>query len=323
MDDASLATAPALAPSRPAIGWRDLVRLPIDLLSVLTAAKSHKSNPVIGSAALNRRGLHIARRTAAARLGDRRRRQLERLVTPSDRAAFARDGFVIRDGFLDPETYAAFHDEIMGLRANAREALIGDTLTRLIPLDGAALKRLPVVRSVLEGSDYLGLHAYVGSFRRRPHLYVQTVFSQHAPGAEPDVQSFYHSDTFHPTVKSWFFLQDVEENAAPFTYVPGSHRANRRRLAWERRVSINAASADDKLTAEGSFRISEPEILRLGYGGPEEDAGGGEHPRGGRHLGHPPPQHDGPAERAGLDLGRIAAATRSCRGQAATSRRCR
>ncbi len=150
----------------------------------------------------------------------------------------------------------------------AREAVIGDTLTRLIALDGPTLKRLPVARAVLEGPVYRGLLNYVGSFRRRPSLYVQTVFSQFAPDAEPDIQSFFHTDTFHPTVKAWFFLQDVEQDAAPFAYVPGSHRANRRKLAWERRVSVTAHGAGDRLTAEGSFRITEAEIRRLGYAEP-------------------------------------------------------
>ena len=49
---------------------------------------------------------------------------------------------------------------------------------------------------------------------------------------------------------------------------PARTRANKRRLAWERRVSINASNADDRLTAEGSFRISEREIQQLGYGPP-------------------------------------------------------
>jgi hypothetical protein len=79
------------------------------------------------------------------------------------------------------------------------------------------------------------------------------------------VQSHFHSDTFHPTVKAWLFLNDVEEENAAFTYVPGSHRATRRRLAWERRMSLTAAAAGDRLTAEGSFRIAPDQIRRLGY----------------------------------------------------------
>jgi hypothetical protein len=244
--------------------------LPLHCAAILSSTKSFRDNPVIGSPVLNRRGLHIVRRRVAFWLGTQRRRSLAGLLSAEDREAFERDGFVVKPNFLSEVTFGAFRDEIMGLNVDAREALIGDTLTRLIPLDGPTLRRLPTVQSVLEGATYRGLLAYVGSFRRRPHLYVQTVFSQFAPDAEPDVQSFFHSDTFHPTLKSWFFLQDVAEDGAPFAYVPGSHRPNQRRLAWERKSSIAAHKAGDRLTAEGSLRISEAEIFRLGYGAPRK-----------------------------------------------------
>jgi hypothetical protein len=256
--------APPPVVRRPA-PWRRWLLFPFHAMAILSATKSFRDNPVIGSPALNRLGLHIARRRLAARMGALRRHQLMGLLSAEDRAAFERDGFVVKPNFLDDATFRAFHDEIMGLNVPAREAVIGDTLTRLIPLDGPTLGRLPTVRSVLEGPAYRGLLDYIGSFRRRPHLYVQTVFSRFCD-AEPDIQSFFHADTFHPTLKSWFFLQDVEEDAAPFAYVPGSHYANRRRLAWERRVSRTARDAADRLTAEGSLRISEAEIRRLGYG---------------------------------------------------------
>jgi hypothetical protein len=248
--------------------WRSLFLIPLYALAVATSAKSFRDNPVIGSRRLNRLGLHIARRKIAAPLGRYRRDRLAHLVTEEDRLALARDGFIIKPNFLDDETFNRLRAEIRSLNVPAREAVIGDTLTRLIPLDGRVLPKLPTARSVLEGKRYRGLLAYVGSFRRRPHLYVQTVFSKHRPDAEPDIQSFYHSDTFHPTVKSWLFLDDVSADSTPFTYVPGSHIANRRRMAWERRTSITAAQGNDKLTAEGSFRISEAEIRRLGYGAP-------------------------------------------------------
>jgi len=249
-------------------GWRRLLLIPLYALAVATSAKSFKDNPVIGSPRLNRMGLHLARRKIAAPLGRYRRNRLAHLVTEEDRRALARDGFIIKPNFLDEATFQTLRAEIQALNVPAREAVIGDTLTRLIPLDGRVLPNLPTTRSVLEGKRYRGLLAYVGSFRRRPHLYVQTVFSKHRPEAEPDIQSFYHSDTFHPTVKSWLFLDDVSPDSTPFTYVPGSHTANRRRMAWERRTSITAAQGNDRLTAEGSFRISEAEIKRLGYGAP-------------------------------------------------------
>src|ERR1700676_2692104 len=182
--------------------------MPAYVLAIASSAKSFRDNPVIGSPGLKPRGLHILRRELARPLGAYRRKRLEGLVDATDREAFARDGFIIKPSFLDPETFKALQNEVLNLNVPAREAVIGDTLTRLIPLDGRLLPKLPTTRSVLEGKHYRGLLAYVGSFRRRPHLYVQTVFSKHRPDAEPDIQSFYHSDTFHPTVKSWLFLDD-------------------------------------------------------------------------------------------------------------------
>jgi hypothetical protein len=247
---------------------RSLLLIPLYVLAVASSAKSFKDNPVIGSPKLNRMGLHIARRRITAPLGRYRRNRLAHLVSAEDRQALARDGFIIKHNFLPDETFRALKREIESLNVPAREAVIGDTLTRLIPLDGRLLPKLPTTRSVLEGEPYRSLLSYVGSFRRRPHLYIQTVFSKVLEDAPPDIQSFYHSDTFHPTVKSWFFLDDVSPDSTPFTYVPGSHIANRRRMAWERRTSIDAARGNDKLTAEGSFRITEAEIRRLGYSAP-------------------------------------------------------
>jgi hypothetical protein len=255
-------------PSRDrAPAWRRWLLAPVHALAVLSSAKSFRDNPVIGSPTLNRWGLHVARRRLAAAMGRLRRRQLAHLLSAEDRAAFERDGFVIKRDFLDAARFRALRDEIVGLRADAREAVIGDTLTRLIPLDAIALRRLATTRSVLEGPVYRGLLAYIGSFKRRPHLYIQTVFSQFCQ-AEPDVQSFFHSDTFHPTVKAWLFLDDVAEDTIPFTYVPGSHYHTPRRLAFERRLSQTAWRAGDRLTAEGSVRFSEADIKRMGYGPP-------------------------------------------------------
>ncbi len=243
---------------------KQMLMLPYYWATVLTSAKSFHNNPVIGSPALNRRGLHLVRRAVADRVGRLRRRQLNGLISPLEQEQFERDGIIVKPDFLDAETFKAFHDEIMGLRAPAREAVIGDTLTRLIPLDEAALAKVPTVRAVLEGRTYRSLLTYVGSFRRHPHLYIQTVFSRYTDGP-PDVQSFYHSDTFHPTVKAWFYIQDVADDEAPLAYVPGSHRANRRRLAMERRLSQEAHQTQDRLTAEGSFRYTEGDLARLGY----------------------------------------------------------
>jgi hypothetical protein len=242
--------------------------------AIFSKSKSFRDNPVIGSTALNKMGLHLFRRRLAWRMGIRRRAQLASLITAEDRAAIDRDGYIVKRDFLDPETFEKLRNEILGLQTEAREAVIGDTLTRLIPLDGRNMGKVPATRSVLEGPAFNNLLAYAGSFRRRPRLFVQTVFTRVLKDAPPDVQSFFHSDTFHPTVKAWLYLDDVDPASCPFTYVPGSHIANRRRLAWERRVSLHAATSPEPLTAEGSLRITEQELARLRYRAPESLAVG-------------------------------------------------
>jgi len=247
--------------------WYRWLLAPVDVLALATTAKAFRDNPVMGSPTLNRYGLHLLRREIARRAGVRRRAQLSHLISPTDRAAFERDGYLVKENYLDKATFEALRDEIMGLRAPAREFVDGYTMTRLIPLDAANLEKLPAARQVLKAQSYRGLLDYIGSFRRRPHLFIQTVFSRFRD-AKPDVQSYFHSDTFHPTVKSWLFLNDVGEDEAAFTYVPGSHRANRRRLAWERKASMEAARSPDPLCQEGSLRILERDLRHLGYPAP-------------------------------------------------------
>ncbi|MFZ4407205.1 MAG: phytanoyl-CoA dioxygenase family protein [Paracraurococcus sp.] len=250
-------------------GWAHWLLAPFHALALAGGAKSFGANPLLGSPALNRRGLHLARKRLAQRLGDRRRAALLDQLSAGERAAFDRDGYLVIPDFLPAAEFAALRAEILGARTAAREFADGSTLTRLIPLDATTLRHLPATRVALLGPRYLGLHAYVGSFRRVPHLFVQTVFSG-VRDAPPDVQSHWHTDTFFPTVKSWLFLTEVAPGEAGFTYVPGSHRPTRRHLAWERRMSITAARSADKMTREGSLRIEEATLARLGYRPPRK-----------------------------------------------------
>ncbi len=250
-------------------GWTGWLLAPMHTLALATGAKSFRGNPILGSPALNRLGLHLARKRLAARLAARRRARLAAVLSPADRAAFDRDGYLAIPDFLPPALFARMRAELLGEQTPAREFVDGYTLTRLIPLDTVTLPRLPAAAEALASLRYRALHDYVGSHRLAPHRFVQTVFSG-IRDAPPDVQSHFHTDTFHPTVKSWLFLTDVPGDAAGFTYVPGSHRPTRRHLAWERRLSTTAARHQDRLTGEGSLRIDEAQLARLGYPAPRK-----------------------------------------------------
>ena len=146
------------------------------------------------------------------------------------------------------------------MRAPAREIAEGDTITRHIALDPAALDRVPAARHLLDRPLYRNLLRYAGSSAAAPMVYIQTVLAgaiAGPPDAPSDPQCDLHTDTFHPTVKAWLFLTDVEPDAMPFVYVPGSHRLTPQRLEWERRMSI-AASRQTR----GAERQPEQKLIR-------------------------------------------------------------
>jgi len=240
---------------------------PLHVAALATGAKSFRDNPVIGSERLNRNGLHVARMKLAAEMAASRRARLDDLVSAEDRAAFARDGYVEKRGFLPGAVFDALRNEAMGRDAPARDMIQGDTVTRRIALDRVLLRDRPALRALTEDPAWLGLIRYVGASSLEPLTYIQTIFPRVRPGA-PDPQTRLHADTFHSSVKAWLFLSDVNAAGGPLTYVPGSHILTPRRLAWEKRASIRAAASADYQSARGSPRISAEALRQLGYGAP-------------------------------------------------------
>ena len=246
----------------------DLVKAPFWTLALATGAKSFRDNKVLGSPALNRRGLHAWRVKLAHDLAWSRRARLANGIAVDDRAAFDRDGFVMKPGYLPPDVFARLRAAVLDFQAPAREMIQGDTITRRIALDARALAALPDLREMLRRPQWRGLMRYAGSFKQEPLYYIQTILSQ-VRDATPDPQTDLHADTFHPTVKAWLFLTDVAEDEGPFVYVPGSHRLTPARLDWERATSIRAAEAADKYSARGSFRVAPGDLAAMGLPQPK------------------------------------------------------
>ncbi|MDO6413644.1 phytanoyl-CoA dioxygenase family protein [Sphingomonas sp. BIUV-7] len=238
--------------------------LPWWALQLATSAKSFCDNPLIGSPRLNARGLHIARVRLAARMAAARRRRLARFVPPDLAVAFDRDGFVLISDFLAPDAFAALREQALAAALPAREVIQGDTVTRRIGMDSEALAAIPMARVLLQDRRWRGLIHYVGSYASEPLTYIQSILS-HRHDAPPDPQEALHADTFHATVKAWYFLTDVAADEGPFTYVPGSHRLTPERIAWEQGRSVRASVGDiDRLSARGSLRVEAAELPGLG-----------------------------------------------------------
>ena len=246
------------------MGERTLLRwwrAPLWLLALGTGAKSFVDNPILGSEALNRRGLHVARLKLAHRMAWLRRRRLAASVPREWREQFDRDGFVEVGDFLPSATFAQLQQALLNGEFEAREQRQGDTVTRRVPIGPELLKSVPELRAMLGSTRWRSLLAYVASTRTEPLYYIQTISTAQVPGPR-DPQLELHADTFHPSLKAWLFLTDVTHDQSPLTYVPGSHRLTPERLAWEQARSLSIGETD-YLSQRGSFRISPEELPAL------------------------------------------------------------
>src|SRR5437763_6826793 len=146
---------------------------PWHVAALATGAKSFRDNPVIGSPTLNRAGLHVARVRLAHRMAEWRRQRLSALVCEEDRAAFERDGFILKPGFLPAAKYAVLKEQILSFRGPVRHQVQGDAMTRRIALDHRTLANLPALSAMVGSPEWLGLVRFVGSYILEPQIYIQ------------------------------------------------------------------------------------------------------------------------------------------------------
>ena len=252
------------------------LRYPFWVAQLVTGAKSFIDNPVIGSQRLNRWGLHRGRVKLATAMAQWRRRRLARGVAAAApvqwRETFDRDGFVAVPNFLPPEDFARLRAALLDHRATAREMRQGDAITRRMAVNPEMLAAIPELRAFYHRKDLRGLLRYASSFAVEPLHYIQTILTHCSDGGgkrdASDPQQRLHADAFQPSMKAWFFLNDVAPDEAPFTYVRGSHRLTPSRLEWEYRRSITPPEDLDRLSARGSQRISVEELALLGLPAP-------------------------------------------------------
>ena len=244
----------------------DILKSPLWLAEIASPAKSFAANPILGNRRLNERGLHRARVEIAARMAEARRKRLAHRVDAADRAAYDRDGFLVKENFLAPEAFKRLRAEVFGRTFPAREMRQGRTVTRMVPLPASLLASMPATREVVESPFLRAAMHYMSSRAGEPTFFIQTVLAE-AQGRKPDPQTDLHADTFHSTVKCWLFLDDVGPDDGPFRFVPGSHRLTEARLKWEYEQSLHALETGGH-TALGSFRVKEAELSALGFGDP-------------------------------------------------------
>lgn len=247
--------------------WKGLWYWPVWLFELLSGGKSFKDNPLIGNRWLNRLGLHVLRYLLAHACARFRRAQLAHTVPAPLRARFRRDGYLLIEDFLPPPLFAQLQAECHSGNGQCRQLTQADTLTQRYLLDATTGQQKPATRQLLQWPLLRALLSYTAASKLPTLSYAQVIRNGvRAAGADP--QKTLHSDTFHPTMKGWLFLQDVALSDGPFTYVPGSHRLSWRRLCWEYRKSIHIRRKPDGFSEKGSLRIDPTELAALGLPAP-------------------------------------------------------
>ena len=243
----------------------EILKMPVFAAELATGAKSFCDNPLIGSKRLNEAGLHVKRIRLAEQMADWRRNRLKNLVSDEDKRAYEQDGFIQKRNLLSAAELTGVREEIENTRFDAWDMRQGNAVTRFIPLPPKVLKDLPHLRALVWSKAFQNSLRYVASVNGDPLVYLHIVMTNPGGKRQQDPQTAFHSDTFHQTAKSWFFLYDIDNAEGPFSYIPGSHRLTPERLDWEREQSLTAAEHQNRLHARGSFRLAPTELDRLNY----------------------------------------------------------
>ena len=241
------------------------------------------SEPLLGSPALNRAGLHVARVRTAAACVELRRRLAVRKTRDEEVRKLDNDGCVAIGNFLPAAQFARLSDEVEAAISSSEknhplprrndggfgskqafsggfDRFDGGTLNRFLHIDSTTLPESAAAARSGRFSDFSRAILGMPMPASKISIYLTV---QGDEEENPDDQRVFHRDTFFSCVKFWYFLRDVKSDDGPFVYVPGSHRFTPERLQWEKEKSI-LSSEDSRKHGGGSFRIDPSLFGQLG-----------------------------------------------------------
>ncbi|MBU2533015.1 MAG: phytanoyl-CoA dioxygenase family protein [Alphaproteobacteria bacterium] len=245
----------------------DVARWPVWFFELFTTAKSFTANPIIGNRTLNGMGLHVARVMIAHAMTRWRWLFMGWMVPGPLRRQYRQQGYIAIENFLPADDFAKLREEIVNFEGDLRRMVQGDTLTYQGLLDEQALDNMPVCRRLLNDMRFRKLMMYGGGAFKLPMFFAHCVLNGVETGAA-DPQKDFHADTFHPTMKAWLFLDDVDDANGPFNYVPGSHRPTMNRLKWEHKNAVAGRDLGNTYARRGSLRVSPAELEANGFAEP-------------------------------------------------------
>jgi len=248
---------------------KSLLKTPLYLIELMTSEKSFKDNPIIGSIMLNRCGLHVIRLLLSHFIMHIRMLVLSGGISAEDRRRFFQQGYLVKENFLSADEFSNLEKESRAFDGEIREARQGDTLTHRAVLSPDVLLRYPIIQGVLFSKSFQRLARFTSGHLRDPLYYLEEIKNQYSEGGN-DPQKMFHHDTFHPSMKSWLFIDDVAENSGAFTFIPRSHKLDWKRIKWEYKMSIVAQDAKNHMHARGSTRYSNEDLVELDLPAPHK-----------------------------------------------------
>jgi len=245
-----------------------LIKGPLWVLELFTGAKSFQDNPIIGNTRLNKMGLHVIRIVTSHSIMNLRMWVLGIKVDKKDKESYQQHGFILKENYLSADDFKLMEQEVRDYQGKARTFNQGDTETKRTLLDPETLEHLPHTTKLLANRKFLRLLKYTNGHQRLPFFNIERITNGAHVNQAADPQKVLHTDTFHPTMKFWLYLDDVNEHNGPFTYRPDSNRLSRKRLVWEYKASQTAHKHPNRLAARGSFRFSEQDCAEIGLKAP-------------------------------------------------------
>lgn len=236
---------------------KKIIKTPLWLFELLTTTKSFKDNPIIGSSLLNRLGLHVLRLMVSHSIMRARMLMLSIPISREDRQFYFREGYLIKENYLTQDEFNQLEKEAITFKGDVREARQGDTVTLRAVLSPDVLERIPAIKLFI--NKIVPITRFTSGHSRAPLYYLENVKNNFIKG-KIDPQKAFHSDTFHPTMKCWFFLEDVEEGKGPFNYFPRSQQLSWKRIKWEYRMSIMAKGNSNGHFSKGSPRFNNGDL---------------------------------------------------------------
>jgi len=255
------------------------------MFGILTAQKDF-NHGLNANVTLNKWGLHRWRVRQAARAVQKRKHWREQGATGAEQDLLDHGIAVIPD-FLSAADLSAVQQE-------AEHAITAASNTTPPPqrmaegfgdkqphqwgfdrFDGGTLNRfiditddMPAIQRFARDQRLSGLTARIVGLPHDPHK-VQIYETYHGEDTTAhDLQKDIHRDTFFPSMKFWFFLDEVTHDDGPFHFARGSHLLSENRLQQEHDLAM-AALTRPKGMRGGSFRTTAADLTARGLNQPE------------------------------------------------------